>query len=190
MCKLDDDSFLVTGSYQESGGDQCELYNTREHKWTQFPTLNHARRFHSSCRSNNKVFVVGGYKSGTIDFIAGGGIECLDMSVKREDWAWEVVKQDPILQRYSFGLIMQEDQMVIFGGVVKDWRDDMITVSTADFSIKQLENKLPNEYYTYNKLTVWNKTNNQIVSFNEWNKSVITFAFNKSEVLFTRQQLE
>ena len=77
---IDEHRLIVVGGL--GGSCCCSVYDTRTQSWaTDWPDLNIPRFGHACVCTNNKIYVLGGYRNGVID-----SIEELDVSLATPSW--------------------------------------------------------------------------------------------------------
>ena len=103
ICCTDDRIYLIGGMF---GDKRVTEYNPRENTWRSLPELSHKREGqHSLCVLNNKIFVLGGKRTTTV--------EMLDVSRAKPKWRNIV---DTRNTHYNSGVVMLHNKIYVAGG--------------------------------------------------------------------------
>ena len=98
----EEDVFLTGGARS----DKVSALNLKQSNWSQAPSLNKVRSYHSCCSINGSLYVCGGYEVNSIEKYKVG-----------VDTAWAIIAEDELInRRYAAIAVMNESSFAVFGG--------------------------------------------------------------------------
>ncbi|XP_041354540.1 kelch-like protein 8 [Gigantopelta aegis] len=124
-----DNKIYITGGQTLN---KCTLiYDTIRKEWKAGSNLNQEHSCHCMATACSKVFVIGGFKSNTIEHISKASTQ------------WQVVADLGMNRRHGFALTVGKNIVIMGGGVNSNNSDVIQHLNTTTYTVSSLNTQLP-----------------------------------------------